>query len=318
MHNSKIMSQPISFSSKGLGKKRKNINRLMLTLTGIMVILAIIPLIWIIGYVFIKGSQSINFDFFTKLPSMLGESGGGILHAIQGTIILTIIAALIAIPAGILAALYVLRHANTAIGIIVRFSTDVLSGIPSIVIGIFCYALVVKNQGHFSALAGGIALAILMLPIIIRTTEEMVKLVPNDLREASLALGTPEWKTALTVILPATVSGIVTGLTLGIARASGETAPLLFTALGNEGFDFTQIVNNGIAQKQNIFIIIGRIINSPVDSLPLTLYKYTTLPYPERIQQAWGIALVLLSLILFLNISTKLFILIRENKLRGK
>jgi phosphate transport system permease protein len=312
------MFQPNPFGSKPSSKKRNIINRLMLLITGIMVVLALIPLIWIIGYVFIKGSQSINFDFFTKLPAMLGVSGGGILHAIQGTIILTIIASIIAIPIGLFVALYVLRHANTAIGIIVRFSTDVLSGIPSIVVGIFCYALIVKNQGHFSALAGGVALAILMLPIIIRTTEEMVKLVPDDLREASLALGAPEWKTALTVILPAAVSGIVTGLTLGIARASGETAPLLFTSLGNESFDFAQIVQNGIAQKQNIFNIIGRIINSPVDSLPLTLYKYTSLPYPERIQQAWGIAMVLLTMILFLNVFTKVFILIREKKMRGK
>jgi phosphate transport system permease protein len=312
------MPKPISFGSKRSNKKRKFINQLMLFFSGITVVLALIPLIWIIVYVYMKGNQSVNFEFFTKLPAILGESGGGILHAIQGTILLIIIAAIISIPIGIIVAFYVLRHPNTVIGTIVRFSTDVLSGIPSIVIGIFCYALIVKNRGNFSALAGGIALAFLMLPIIIRTTEEMVKLVPNDLREASLALGAPEWKTALTVILPAAVSGIVTGLTLGIARASGETAPLLFTALGNENFDFGQIVQNGIAQKQNIFTIIGRIINSPVDSLPLTLYKYTSLPYPERIQQAWGIALVLLSFILFLNISTKVFILMREKKMRGK
>jgi phosphate transport system permease protein len=311
-------SKKIIISSHSLIRRRKATNQIMLVITGLMVILAIIPLIWIIVYVFIKGSQAINLDFFTKLPTILGQVGGGILHAIEGTIILAIISAIIAIPIGVLTALYVVRHPNTIIGTQVRFGTDVLSGIPSIVVGIFCYAFVVKVQGHFSALAGGIALAILMLPIIIRTTEEMIKLVPADLREASLALGAPEWKTALTVLLPAAVNGIVTGFMLGIARASGETAPLLFTALGNENFNIVQIFQSGMAQKQNVFTIIGRIINSPVDSLPLTLYKYTSLPYPERITQAWGVALVLLAMILILNISAKMYVLYRESKMKGK
>lgn len=290
----------------------------MLMITGTMVLLAIIPLIWIIGYVFIRGREAINLDFFTNLPSILGQAGGGISHAIQGTFILLIISVIIAIPIGVLVALYVVHHPNTFLGMAARLATDVLSGIPTIIIGIFCYAVIVKPQGHFSALSGGIALAILMLPIIIRTTEEMVKLVPPDLREASLALGAPEWKTSISVVLPAAINGIITGFMLGIARASGETAPLLFTALGNEGFDMTQLIQNGLAQKQDIFTIIGRIINSPVDSLPLTLFKYTSLPYPERITQAWGVAFVLLAIILILNISAKLFILIREAKLKGK
>jgi phosphate transport system permease protein len=299
-------------------RKRASINRIMLFMTGVMVVLALIPLFWIIIYVFFRGSEAINLDFFTQLPTMLGQSGGGILHAIEGTLILLVISTFIAIPIGILTALYIVRHPNTLPGMAARLATDVLSGVPSIIIGIVCYAFIVKPQGHFSALAGGIALAILMLPIIIRTTEEMVKLVPADLREASLALGTPEWKTAISVILPAAMNGVITGFTLGIARASGETAPLLFTILGNEGFNISQLVRNGIAQGQNPLTIIGRIINSPVDSLPLTLFKYTSLPYPERVTQAWGVALVLLAIILLLNISAKVFILKREAKLKGK
>lgn len=303
---------------RAIETRRKITNSFMLMLTSFMVLLALFPLFWIIIFVFIRGLEAINVSFFTQLPAILGQSGGGILHAIQGTFILIIISAILAIPLGILIALFIVRNPDSYLGMATRLGTDVLSGVPTIIIGIFCYTFIVKPQGHFSALAGGIALAIIMLPIIIRTTEEIVKLVPADLREASLALGAPEWKTALMVVLPAAQNGIISGLMLGIARASGETAPLLFTALGNEGFNITQIYKNGITQGQNIFTIIGRIINSPVDSLPLTLYKYTSLPYPERITQAWGVALVLLAIILFLNITTKLFILKREAKLKGK
>ncbi len=318
--NMKLINNP-SFSNpinnKSHFRKREVTNRIMLFITGLTVIFALIPLFWIIIYVFMRGIEAVNLNFFTQLPAMLGQSGGGIAHAIQGTIILIIISAFIAVPIGIPAALYIVRHPNTLLGMAVRLGTDVLSGVPSIIIGVFCYAFIVKPQGHFSALAGGISLAILMLPIIIRTTEEMVKLVPEDLREASLALGAPEWKTAVTVVLPAAINGILTGFMLGIARASGETAPLLFTALGNEGFNISQLIQNGIAQKQGPLTIVGRIINSPVDSLPLTLFKYTSLPYPERITQAWGVAMVLLAIILILNISAKLFILSREAKLKG-
>ncbi len=304
--------------SNSLIRRRKITNQIMLVVTAISVVLALIPLIWIIVYVFIKGSSALNLDFFTQLPTIMGQPGGGVLHAIEGTLVLAFISSILAIPVGVLVAFYVVRHPNTIIGTLVRFGTDVLSGIPSIVVGIFCYAFVVKAQGHYSALAGGVALAILMLPIIIRTTEEMIKLVPPDLRDAALALGAPEWRTALTVLLPAAINGIVTGFLLGIARASGETAPLLFTALGNENFNIAQIFQSGVAQKQNIFAIIGRIINSPVDSLPLTLYKYTNLPYPERITQAWGIAFILLVMILILNISAKMYVLINESKMKGK
>jgi phosphate transport system permease protein len=216
-----------------------------------------------------------------------------------------------------MAAFYASRYPNTPIGITLRFSTDVLSGVPSIVIGLFVYVIMVKPMGHYSGLAGGVAMGILMLPTIIRTTEEMLKLVPGTLREGSLALGAAEWKTSLSVIFPAALNGIMTGFLLAIARAAGETAPLLFTALGNERYDVGSIIRNGIAQKQSIFMILGRIVDQPVDSLPLTLWKYAQQPYPERIQQSWTVALVLLIVILTINILTRLWVEARRRSLQG-
>jgi phosphate transport system permease protein len=288
--------------------RRRAFNRVMLALAGAMTLLAIIPLVWIIGYVILRGGQSINFAFFTQMPKPLGAVGGGVLPAIEGTLLLVVIAGLFAIPPGVLAAFYVARNPNTPLGIAVRFGTDVLAGVPSIVIGLFCYALIVKPQGHYSAFAGGISLAMLMLPTIIRTTEEMIKLVPHSLREASLALGAPEWKTSLSVILPAAANGVLTGCLLGLARAIGETAPLLFTALGNERFEMGQIVTSGVANGQDVFSIIGRIFSQPVDSLPLTLWKYAQQPFPERIEQSWAVAFILMILILGMNIIARLWV----------
>jgi len=170
---------------------------------------------------------------------------------------------------------------------------------------------------HFSALAGGVALAILMLPTIIRTTEEMLKLVPHTLREGSLALGAPEWKTSLSVLFPAALNGIVTGFLLAIARAAGETAPLLFTALGNDTFNVGLIVKGGVQAHQNIFTILGRIVNQPVDSLPLTLWKYAQQPYPERISQSWGVALILMIFVLLTEVVTRLWIENRKRSMQG-
>jgi phosphate transport system permease protein len=298
--------------------RRKIINWVMLGLTGLLTALALIPLFWIIGYVVYKGGQYINLAFFIHMPLPLGMTGGGVLNAIEGTLVLTILAGLFAIPPGLLAAVYVAYHPNTPLGVVVRFGTDVLAGVPSIVIGLFGYALIVKNQGHYSALAGGIALAILMLPTIIRTTEEMLKLVPHTLREGSLALGAPEWKTTLSVNFPAAASGIVTGILLGIARASGETAPLLFTALGNENYEVGKIVSSGVANHQSIFGILGHILEQPVDSLPLTLWKYAQQPYPERVNQAWAAALVLMFFVLLVNISARVWVQVRTNQMQGK
>jgi len=300
-----------------LGTRRKVINGIMLTVTGLLTILALIPLFWIIGYVFYKGGSYLNFAFFTQTARPLGIEGGGVLHAIEGTIILSILSAVFAIPPGVLAAFYASRYPNTPIGIALRFSTDVLSGVPSIVIGLFVYAVMVKPMGHYSGLAGGVAMGILMLPVIIRTTEEMLKLVPGTLREGSLALGAAEWKTSLSVVFPAALNGIVTGFLLAISRAAGETAPLLFTALGNERYDIRALITNGIAQKQSVFTIFGRIVDQPVDSLPLTLWKYAQQPYPERIQQSWAVALVLMIFVLAINILARLWVESRKRRLQG-
>ncbi len=304
--------------SKAGFQRRRLSNGVMLAVTGVFTFLALVPLFWIIAYVIYKGGQYINLNFFTQLPAPLGIVGGGVLNAIEGTIVLTILASLFAVPPGILAAFYVAYKPNTFLGVLVRFGTDVLAGVPSIIIGVLSYAVIVTAMGHYSALAGGVALAILMLPTIIRTTEEMIRLVPHSLREGSLALGSPEWKTALSVTLPAARQGILTGILLGIARASGETAPLLFTALGNDNYSIGGIVQSGIANHQGLFAIIGSIINQPVDSLPLTLWKYAQQPYPERIGQAWAVALVLMLLVLSLNIVTRVWIQARSNRMQGK
>jgi phosphate transport system permease protein len=298
-------------------RQRKVTNTAMLSLTGLLTALALVPLFWIIGYVIFRGGKSINLDFFIHLPRPMGMTGGGVLHAIEGTMVVTLLAAVFAIPPGVLAAFYAARFPNTPLGVALRFSTDVLSGVPSIVIGLFTYALMVKPMGHYSGLAGGVALAFLMLPTIIRTTEEMLKLVPSTLREASLGLGAPEWKTSLSVLFPAAANGIITGFLLALARAAGETAPLLLTTLGNERFDLGQIITSGVQAHQSVFQIIGRIVNQPLDSLPLTLWKYAQQPYPERIDQSWAVALVLMMLVLFINITARVWIQVRTRRMKG-
>ena len=302
-------------SHKGF-RRRKAVNWVMLALTGLITLLAVVPLFWISGYVVAKGGQYINLDFFTQLPRPSGIPGGGVLHAIEGTLLLTFFAALIAIPIGLFAAFYAAYHPNTLLGTLLRFGTDVLSGIPSIVVGIFVYALVVKPSGHYSLLSGSIAMAMIMLPTIIRTTEEMIKLVPVNLREGALALGAPEWKTALQVTLPAALSGILTGFLLSLARATGETAPLLFTALGNDRFNLSRMISSGVSAGQSIFAIIGNILEQPVDSLPLTLYKYSQDPNIDRINQSWAVAFVLVILVLTINIVARVWVEARAARLR--
>lgn len=297
--------------------QRKTANAVMLMLTGLVTALALVPLFWIIGYVIFRGGKSLNLDFFTHMPTPMGVAGGGVRSAIEGTLVVTLLAAVFAIPPGVLAAFYAARYPNTPLGVALRFSTDVLSGIPSIVVGLFAYITLVVPTKHYSALAGGAALAVLMLPTIIRTTEEMLKLVPHSLREASLSLGAPEWKTSLSVLFPAAANGIVTGFLLALARAAGETAPLLMTALGNERFDIGQIITGGIQGHQSVFQIIGRIINQPVDSLPLALWKYAQQPYPERVDLAWAVALVLMLFVLIMNVTARVWIQVRARKMRG-
>jgi phosphate transport system permease protein len=298
-------------------RQRKTSNAFMLGLTGLLTTLALVPLFWIIGYVIIRGGKSINLDFFLNMPTPMGVAGGGVRSAIEGTLVVTLLAAVFAIPPGVLAAFYAARYPNTPLGIALRFSTDVLAGVPSIVVGLFAYTVLVVPMGHFSGLAGGAALAVLMLPTIIRTTEEMLKLVPGTLREASLGLGAPEWKTSLSVLFPAAANGIITGFLLALARAAGETAPLLMTALGNERFDIGQIITGGIQGHQSVFQIINRIINQPVDSLPLALWKYAQQPYPERVEQAWAVALLLMLFVLIVNVTARVWIQVRTRKMKG-
>jgi phosphate transport system permease protein len=312
-----LFSELMDRNRKSRARQRKAANAAMLTLTGLVTALALVPLFWIIGYVVIQGGKNINLDFFFNMPTPLGVAGGGVRSAIEGTLVVTLLAAVFAIPPGVLAAFYAARYPNTSLGMALRFSTDVLSGVPSIVVGLFAYTLLVVPMKHYSGLAGGAALAVLMLPTIIRTTEEMLKLVPGSLREASLGLGAPEWKTSLQVLFPAASSGIITGFLLALARAAGETAPLLMTALGNERFDIKQIITSGVESHLSIFQIIGHIINAPVDSLPLTLWKYAQQPYPERVAQAWAVALVLMLFVLIVNVSARVWIQNRTRRMKG-
>ena len=300
-----------SIPAKGHYQRRHAVNAVMLGLTGFFTLLALIPLVWIIVYVIQAGAPAITLELFTKLPAGLGQVGGGVLHAIEGTLVVTLLASILSMPVGVLTAFYVATHPDTPLGLAVRFGTDVLAGVPSIVIGLFGYALIVLPQGHYSALAGGVAIAIIMLPTIIRTTEEMIKLVPNAMREGSLALGAPEWKTSLRVILPAALNGVVTGFMLAIARGVGETAPLLFTVLGNDRYDIGQIVQGG----QSIGAIVNRILDQPTDGLTLTMWKYAQQPFPERVQQAWAVALVLMLFVLGINILAR--VLTARSQLKG-
>lgn len=262
--------------------RRKFTNAVMLTLTGVATVLAIVPLVWILIYVAREGGRFLSVDFFTQLPTPVGVPGGGIVNSLVGSAIVVGIACGIAIPISLLAAFYAADHPDTSLGIALRFSTDVLSGIPTIVVGMFAYALVVLPQRHFSALSGGVALAVIMAPTILRTTEEMLKLVPRNLREGSLALGASNWKTSFQILLPAALNGIVTGIMLAIARVAGETAPMIFTAFGNP------FMNTDLTQ--------------PIATLPQTIFVYAISPYQDWHAKAWTTALVLITLVLGLNI----------------
>ncbi len=283
------------FVSPGRTRRRNLLSQVMLTLTGVTTALAIVPLIWIIVYVVQTGLPAINADFFTQLPTPAGVPGGGIANALVGSLITVGIGLVIAAPIAVLTAFYAASHTNTPLGLAIRFGTDVIAGVPSIVMGIFAYALIVLPQKHFSALAGGVVLAFIMLPIITRTTEEMLRLVPGTFREGSLALGAPEWKTSWRVILPAAWNGVLTGLMLGIARAAGEAAPMLFTAFGNP--------------------FMNTDINQPIATLPHTIFVYAIAPYDDWHAKAWATALVLIALVLILNVSARVLVAWRARKL---
>ncbi|MHB1126378.1 MAG: phosphate ABC transporter permease PstA [Bacillota bacterium] len=268
--------------------RRRVNNVFMLALSIIATIAALIPLFSIILYVGTKGLASLNLEFLTQLPKPVGEPGGGMANAIVGTVTLVTLATLIGVPMGVMAGIYLAEFGRGRFAWFVRFTCDVLTGVPSIVIGIFVYALIVLNMGGFSAIAGGISLAIIMIPLVTRTTEEMIRLVPMSLREASLALGASQARTTFSIVLRSASGGIVTGIMLAIARAAGETAPLLFTALNNR---FWQ-----------------RGLDQPIASLPVQIFTYAISPFEEWHNQAWAGALVLMMMILFSSIVARYFV----------
>jgi phosphate transport system permease protein len=266
-------------------KIRKFKERLLISLTVVAVILAIVPLASILIEVIMRGISAISIEFLTSPPGIVGQMGGGIANAIQGTFILIGLSSLIGVPIGIFAGIYLAEFGDNPIGRVIRFLSDVLMQMPSIVIGIFVYVLVVLALGRFSPIAGAIALSIIMLPIVIKTTEESVRLVPNLVREAALALGLRRWRVTLSVVLITAKNGIVTGVMLAVARIAGETAPLIMTVLGSQWF-FTSLFE-------------------PIDALPLRIWRLALLPYDYAHQQGWGAALVLIAIVLTLNVTVR-------------
>jgi phosphate transport system permease protein len=267
-------------------KYRMGKSRLIQGLIILFAFLITVPLMLIIIYIFREGITKINWTFLTKIPKPVGESGGGISNALIGSVIIVLTASLMAIPIGILCGIYLSENKTGRLSYWSRLSVDVLQGVPSIVIGIVVYFWVVKPIGTFSAFSGSIALAIMMLPVLIRSTEETLKLIPFSLKEAGLALGLPYHKVILKVIVPCGISGILSGIMLSIARIAGETAPLLFTAFGNP--------------------YLNTNLGKPMQSLPLMIFNYATSPYDDWHDMAWGAALILLFTVLLLNIITKL------------
>jgi phosphate transport system permease protein len=265
---------------------RRIINIVMTSLSAACAFAAVAVLALILGYIAWRGLSSISLQFLLDTPKPVGE-GGGISNAIVGTLFLLGLASLVGLPFGIAAGIYLAEFGDNWFGHLVRFVTDTLTGVPSIIVGVFVYTLIVLPQKHFSALAGGVALALIMIPIVARTTEEMIRLVPTSLREGALALGAPQWKVTLGVVLPAAASGIATGAMLAIARVSGETAPLLFTAFGSRFF--------------NVYL------DQPMSSLTVQIYNYAISPYDEWHAQAWAATLVLMALILTVNITVRFF-----------
>jgi phosphate transport system permease protein len=270
-------------------QRRRATNALMLGLCAVFAFLAVGVLVLILGFVLAKGIGSLNIDLFTEMPVPEGEPGGGVANSMVGSLIIIGIAAVIGIPVGIGAGIFLSEYAGHRLGDVVRFTADVLTGVPSIVIGIFVYGLVVLRMGNFSALAAGIALAIIMLPIMARSSEEMLRLVPHSQREAALALGISRWRTILSVVIPAAQRGLLTGALLAVARAAGETAPLIFTALGNR------------------FLSLS-VTGGPIDALPLRIYRYATGPYSEQHEQAWAASCVLILTVFVISLAARLLL----------
>ncbi len=267
-------------------------DRLMHVLLMTMAIVAIVPLVSVFAYVVQQGAPAISWDFLTKEPTPVGEAGGGFANALMGSLILVLVASVIAIPWGVACGVYLSEYSKTKMAVVLRFTADIMTSIPSITIGLFVYAVVVVTMGGFSAFAGSVSLAIIIIPSIARTTEEILKLVPDHIREAGLALGLPRWKVILFIVLRGSLGGVVTGLMLSIARATGETAPLLFTAFNNRFFS-TSLVQ-------------------PMASLPVQIYTYAISPFADWHQQAWAGALLLVMFVFTLNLTTRLFLVKRN------
>jgi len=267
---------------------RKLLSGFMLTMTGVCAFVTVSALFFILGYLVYNGGTSINWDFFTKLPTPVGEPGGGMANAIVGSAKLLFLALLIGVPIGFMGAVYLAEFSGTTTAFIVRYSADLLNGVPSIVVGIFAYALLVLPFKQFSTLAGGFALGVMMIPITLRSTEEFLRAVPRSLHEGAMALGASKWKTIATVVVPAAYRGIVTAVLLALARVAGETAPLLFTAFGNRYW------SPGWMQ--------------PIASLPRMIFDYAISPYEDWHRQAWAAGLVLLGLILMVNIMARVIL----------
>jgi phosphate transport system permease protein len=266
--------------------RRKVLSALFVGFCGLSVLLALVPLAFILFFVVSQGIQALNIDFFTKMPKPVGEAGGGMANAIVGSLILTGLGALMAIPIGIMSGVYMSEYAGTRFSAIVRFAADTLNGVPSIVMGVFVYGFAVLPFRQFSALAGGVALGIMMIPIIARTTEELLLLVPDTMREGALALGATRARAVFTVVLPAALPGIITGVLLALARIAGETAPLLFTAFSNRFFSTT--------------------LTQPIASLTVQVFTYAISPYEDWHRQAWAGALVLVMIVSLCSVLARL------------
>jgi len=267
---------------------RKSLNVFMLSLTGLCALLTVSALFFILGYLVWNGGKDLSWSFLTHLPAPVGEPGGGMANAIVGSLKLLLLAALFGVPIGLLGGVYLAEFGGRTVPFLVRYTADLMNGVPSIVMGIFAYALVVMPMHHFSTLAGGIALGIMVIPTVLRNTESFLRDVPPALREGSFALGANKWKMVATVVLPAASRGILTGVLLALARVAGETAPLLFTAFGNRYW------SPGWLQ--------------PTSSLPVVIYTYATGPYEDWHRQAWAAGLVLLGLVLVTNILVRAFL----------
>jgi phosphate transport system permease protein len=278
---------------RGLARRRGT-SFFMVALTCAAAALAIVPLVVILVYLVKQGASALSLDFFTNMPRPVGEPGGGMANAIVGTLILIGIASVVGLPVGIGAGLYLAERGGTKLANLVRFLADVLNGLPSIVMGIFAWQFLVRPIGHFSALAGGAAIGAMMIPLVTRTTEEMVRTVPQSLREAALALGYPRWRTSLQIVLRTALGGIVTGVLVAVARVAGETAPLLFTAIGNQ-FWSTKLTQ-------------------PIAALPLQVFVYANSPYDEWHAQAWAGALVLIALVLVISVLARFAVRARHGR----